>query len=90
MTHTLRRHRRPLAISTLFVALAVNVGIQDGLVPMLVILGAGTGLLITVFATAVLSGNQVVKHSYRYQDQLPGVDQQIRALEAQRAKEPRR
>jgi hypothetical protein len=61
----LRRHRLRLAVTAVLTGLALNVWVQDGTWPLLVVLAAVVGYLLVLGSVGYVTGSQVVKHSRR-------------------------
>jgi hypothetical protein len=61
----LRRHRLVLSVAAVFTGLALNVWVQDGLRPFLIVMAAVVGCLLVLGAVGCMTGAQVVKHSRR-------------------------
>lgn len=73
----LRRNRLRLAVAAVFVALAVNVAVQDGAPVLIVLLIAGLGCVAACALPAYITTASAVKHSVRTR-------QAIEAREARR------
>jgi hypothetical protein len=52
-----------LAVAVIFTGLALNVWVQDGLKPFLIVSAASVGCLLVVGSVGWMTGSQVVKHS---------------------------
>jgi hypothetical protein len=61
----IRRHRLSLAVSTVLAGLALNVLVQDGVKPFLIVVAAGVGYVLVLGSVGWLTGAQVVRHSRR-------------------------
>jgi hypothetical protein len=61
----LRRHRVATPVTVLFAGLTLNVWVQDGTGPFLVVLAAVVGCALVLGSVGWLTGTQVVRHSRR-------------------------
>lgn len=59
----MRRRRLVLSIATVFVGLLLNVWVQDGTKPFLIVLAAVLGCVAVIASVGWTIGVQVVKHS---------------------------
>lgn len=86
MSEYLYRYRRRIAIGYAIVlsALALNIAVHDGRIPIFVIAGATVGLTVVWVGTALLSGQRVAKHAVAHRAELPAAEAEVRALEAER------
>lgn len=65
LVHRWLARRWRIAVGVLFAGLALNVLVQDGVKPFLVVLGAIVGCVVVLGAEGWLIGSQVIKHAWR-------------------------
>jgi len=65
LVHRWLVRRRDLAIGALFTGLTLNVLVQDGVKPFLVLLGAGVGCVVAWSVSLYTAGASAVRHSRR-------------------------